>query len=48
MAMGMLCSRVGCGDTNTKETNVAGHAGRAYQIYLCDKHQKEIQDQGEL
>lgn len=39
---GRKCARVGCGDTNTKPTKVAGRGGKAYTLWLCLTHRGDL------
>jgi len=43
---GIQCARLGCGDTDTKPTEIAGSGGAAYILYLCKKHREEIERKG--
>lgn len=39
---GIKCQRVGCEDTATSPRELAGAGGNAYEVYLCEKHQKDL------
>jgi len=44
---GHLCSRMGCGDSVTVKAHICLDYSHVYEIWLCDKHAKELREYAE-
>lgn len=41
---GKLCSRMGCSETQTVKAHICLDYAHIYEIWLCEKHKKELEE----